>query len=44
MAAEVGQGRAIDHRAGAGLQLVLEDHMRVRTGHRVQAVETHAET
>ena len=44
MAAEVGQRRAVDHRAGAGLQFTLEDHMRVRAGHRVQAIETHAET
>ena len=44
MAAEVGQRRAVDHRAGAGFQFVLEDHMRVRPGHRMQAIETHAET
>ncbi len=44
MPAEVGQRRAVDHRASAGFQLVLEDHMRVRPGHRVQAIETHPET
>ena len=43
MAAEIGQRRAVDHRAGARLQLVLEDRMRIRAGHRMQGVEAHAE-
>ena len=43
MAAEIGQRRAVDHRAGAGLQFALEDRMRVRAGHRMQGVVAHAE-
>ena len=43
MAAEIRQRRAIDHRAGARLQFVLEDRVGVGPGHRVQGVEAHAE-
>ena len=43
MAAEIGQRRAVDDRAGARLQVVLEDCVRVRAGDRMQGVVAHAE-
>ena len=43
MAAEIRQGRPVDHRPRARLQLVLEDGVRVRPGDGVQRVVAHAE-
>ena len=42
MAAEIGQRRAVDDRAGARLEFALEDRMSIGAGDRMQAVEAHA--
>ena len=43
VAAEIGQRRAVDDRAGAGAQLALQDRVGVGAGDRVHGVEAHAE-
>ena len=43
MAAEIGQRRAVDHRARRRAELAFEDRVRVGAGDRVHRVEAHAE-